>query len=135
MLSDGSLQPEFVKTEGYYEVDVPSTTAEITITGIAEDATSTVTGNATYQLASGENYIYLEVTSATGVSRVYTVKVIRSASSENKLLSLIVTPGEMTPIFDPEHNQYEVRVEEGVKEITIDARAAASTTMVQELIQ
>lgn len=128
-LSEGSLQPEFEKTEGYYEVEVPSTTTEITITGIAEDVTSTVTGNATYQLTSKENYVYLEVTSATGVSRVYTIKVTKHASSDNKLLSLIVTPGEMMPIFDPDHNNYEVQLEEGVTEITIDARAAATATI------
>lgn len=128
-LSNGSLQPEFVKTESYYEVEVASTTTEIMVTGVAEDVTSTVTGNDTYQLISGDNYIYLEVTSATGVSRVYTIKVTRHASSENKLLNLIVTPGEMTPIFDPEHNNYEVEVAEGVQEITIDARASSSATI------
>lgn len=128
-ISEGTLSPEFVKEHNYYEVEVDSDVSSIDVEGILEDESATLEGNGTYSLATGENYIYLNVTSMKGFLRTYTLKVTRKAATVNKLLSLSVTPGEMTPIFDPDVSEYTVSVAEGVSEVEIMATADATATI------
>lgn len=76
-VSEGNLSPKFNKKTQYYEVTVDSNIDKITVTGILEDSSATIDGNGERTLTVGDNYIYLKVTSKTGVERIYTVNVIK----------------------------------------------------------
>jgi len=128
-ISEGTLAPEFVKEHNYYEVEVDSDISSIDVEGILEDESATLEGNGTYTLVTGENYIYLNVTSMKGFLRTYTLKVTRKAASDNELLSLSVTPGEMDQPFSKELHTYHVTVEEGTTEVMIEATASATSTV------
>ena len=119
----GSITPAFDKKTQYYEIEVDSNIDKININGTPEDENATVTGNGTTTLEKGENYIYLTVKSTTGVERVYTIKVTRKLSDNNKLRSLSVNTGELSPTFDKDTNEYQLTVKEGVNEIEISAKA------------
>ena len=64
-----------------------------------------------------------------GFLRTYTLKVTRKAATQNKLLTLSVTPGEMDKPFDPDINEYQVTVAEGVSEVVITATAEQTATI------
>ena len=119
----GSITPTFDKKTQYYEIEVDSNIDKININGTPEDENATLTGNGTTTLEKGENYIYLTVKSTTGVERVYTIKVTRKLSDNNKLRSLSVNTGELSPTFDKDTNEYQLTVKEGVNEIEISAKA------------
>ena len=128
-LDKGILEPGFNKLTQYYEVEVDSNVDHITITGVSEDINATVSGNGMHMLEKGDNYIYLTVTSASGVERVYTVKVIRKQSNDALLKSLSITSGELTPSFDPMINDYTVSLPEGINKIGISATAESNATI------
>ena len=129
-LDKGLLNPEFDKLTQYYEVEVDSSVDHITIIGVSEDVNATVSGNGMYMLEKKDNYIYLTVKSASGVERVYTVKVIRKQSNDALLKSLSISTGELTPSFDPMTNDYTVMLPEGVNKIGINATASSTDALV-----
>ena len=119
----GELTPKFRKDIMTYEVELPHIEKEITVSATPEVESTTVKGEGTYQLEPGENEIILEAQSETGVVRVYKIKVIRKKDTNNYLSDLSVSTGEMSPDFEREVEEYEVRVEDGTKEIEIYALA------------
>ena len=128
-LSEGSLTPEFNRTTTYYEVTVDSDVSNIVVNSIAEDSNATIVGNGSKTLVAGDNYIYLKVTSTTGVVRVYTIKVIKQKSSDNLLSSLSVNQGNLQPEFDPHVNNYTLALGEGIDSIDISATANEKATI------
>lgn len=122
-ISEGRLSPAFEKTTIYYETEVSSEVSSIDISAVAEDANATVSGTGEYSLQTGNNYIYVDVTSATGILRTYTIKVVKKESNANALLQLSVDKGVLDPAFHPDINNYVVDVDEGVNEINITAKA------------
>ena len=101
------LTPAFDRGVQYYEVEVSSSVESIVIDASPEDDKASIDGIGYYELNKGDNYIYITVTSVSGVDRVYTVKVKRSSSSDNKLASLSVNIGPLSPEFDPDINSRE----------------------------
>ena len=126
----GNLDSEFSKEKQNYEVRVGSNEEKITITGIAEEATSTVIGNGEYNLEKGENKIVLTVKSETNIKRYYTVKVIREKSDNNYLESLEVVGYNLDKIFDKEEPNYEVVTNIGETEVQVIAEAEDSNSVV-----
>lgn len=122
-ISEGRLSPDFEKTTIYYETEVSSEVSSIDISALAEDANATVSGTGEYSLQTGNNYIYVDVTSTTGILRTYTIKVVKKESNANSLLQLSVDKGVLDPAFHPDINNYVVDVDEGVSEINITAKA------------
>ena len=122
-VSEGNLSPEFNKKTQYYEVTVDSNVDKITVTGILEDSSATIDGNGERTLTVGDNYIYLKVTSKTGVERIYTVNVIKKKSTNNYLKSLTTNIATLTPSFDKTKNDYHITALEGTNEIEISAIA------------
>lgn len=127
LVSEGVMKPDYLKTTIYYEVNVGNEITSINIDGEPEVSTSTVSGLGTYDLDVGENLIKIEVTSAIGVKRIYTIKVTRALNSNNYLSSLNLkngsTPLEITPIFDKDIQEYNVAVPEGTTRVQIIATA------------
>ncbi|MDE5587335.1 MAG: cadherin-like beta sandwich domain-containing protein, partial [Bacilli bacterium] len=118
-LSDGELTPEFDKEESNYEVTVPYTVSEITLTGDPEDSHATVTGLDTYTLVEGDNTIVITVTSESGLVRTYTVKVTREETISAYLTSLEAEGYELDAPFNKELFEYYITVGNEVTELDL----------------
>ena len=118
-VNKGTLTPEFDKNELNYQVILPNTEDTITVSALPEATTTIVRGIGTYNLKVGENLISLYSESESGVKRTYKIKVIREGKNNNNLSNIIVSDGELTPVFDKDTLKYEVNVEEGLEEIQI----------------
>ena len=77
-LNQGHLSPIFNSVISNYTVKVASTIDRISISGQTDNPSSILTGTVTdYQLDMGENIIKLTITAPSGVTRIYTITVIR----------------------------------------------------------
>lgn len=106
--------------ESTYEINVKNEIDEITITGIPEKATSSVTGNGKYQLEIGENIINLLVISEIGTTKQYNIIVNRAKSDNNYLKSLFAYEGELFETFEKEKLDYNLKVQEDVEQLTLE---------------
>jgi len=134
MLSSGTLTPKFDKTNLTYTAEVEAETESITIEAEPEDSSATLTGTGTFSLNKGENWFKLVVTSKTGISRTYRVKVTRKQSSNNYLKDLKVSVSsqlqEITPTFNKNTSAYEVTVPAGTTLAYIDATPEDETASI-----
>ncbi|MBQ8923155.1 MAG: cadherin-like beta sandwich domain-containing protein [Lachnospiraceae bacterium] len=81
-ISGYSITPTFaVNNVTDYSLIVDSSVSSITVSASPVVSTSTVTGTGTINLAQGTNYIKINVTSQTGVTRTYTLTVVRGDAS------------------------------------------------------
>ena len=103
----GILIPIFNKNTQYYEVTVPYEVTKITISGKAEDNTSTVSGLGTYTLNVGnENLIGIRVTTVDGSTRDYQIVVNRLKNTDARLSSLVLTDAVLSPSFNKDIYEY-----------------------------
>ena len=109
--------------DGYdYLINVQYIINTITITGLPNVDTSTVSGNGTYNLSVGsDNNIVLNVTSEAGNSKDYIVKVVRDLSNNDDLEFLYVQEGGLNPKFNPTTIVYEVKVPDTTDVLHIEA--------------
>ena len=132
--SKGTLSPSFEKETMNYKITVEDTVDSIYIDAEAEDSNSTVEGVGTYSLNKGENVVNLKVTSALGITRIYTITIIRSKNNNTNLSKLEVKNGSnivsITPIFNKDTLEYNADVEEGTSRLQIIAEPQESTSTV-----
>ena len=132
--SKGTLSPSFEKGTINYKITVDDTVDSIYIDAEAEDANSTVEGVGTYSLNKGENVVNLKVTSALGITRTYTVTIIRNKNSNTNLSKLEVKNGSsivsITPVFNKDTLEYTADVEEGTSRLQIIAEPEESLSTV-----
>ena len=113
------IKPTFDKTNMYYEVVVPEDVNIVKIKATPEDPTSTLTGTGYKSLKVGDNVAYVTVESASGVIRTYQIRINRTASSENYLLTLESDAGTISPSFDKEVNSYTLKVPDKTTKVTL----------------
>lgn len=113
----------FNKDTTEYTINVNSDISNVTIGATPEVTTSSVTGTGSKELVTGPNSFEVIVTAENGDSKTYTISITKEASSNNYLSNLTVTPGELTPEFNKETNEYNVNVNNSTKSITITATA------------
>ena len=131
-ISKGALNPEYNKKIKVYEVKVENEVKSIEIKGIAKE-TVTVIGNGVYELKTGENVINLTVTTETGETNIYSVKVTREKNNNNNLKSLYIRGKELNPEFDKGITEYEVEVENEEEEIKIEGEKEEESAKVEGL--
>ena len=124
-----TIKPTFDKTNMYYEVTVPEDVDIVKIKATPEDSTSTLTGTGYFSLKVGVNTAYVTVESASGVIRTYQIKINRTASSENYLLTLESDVGTLTPEFDKEINSYILTVPEKTNKVTLSGTISENSTV------
>ena len=117
----GELIPEFEKGVLTYTVNVSKDTNDIIIESEPENEKAIVEGNGRYELVSGNNYINILVTAETGVTKVYSVIVVKEKSSNNKLKDLYVRGYNISPEFEEETLEYTLEVENEVTEVEVGA--------------
>lgn len=150
-LSAGPLSPAFSSDRVSYSVAAPNQPGQTTITAMAELAGSTITiGGATaisgqpfgpLPLNVGPNTFDIVVRAPTsGEEKKYTVVVTRALSGNANLATLAVSPGTLTPGFDPDIISYSVpgisiftpsvtvlaTVQEATSTLTINGQAVPS---------
>ncbi|MDR1096562.1 MAG: cadherin-like beta sandwich domain-containing protein [Tannerella sp.] len=126
-VSEGILTPGFSPAIFEYTVALASGVESITIdaeTAIPNAVISGDTGN--NALVSGNNDFTVSVSAGQSV-KTYTVRVVRSASSDAALSSLEVSSGTLSPAFDAHTTSYRVDVEN--ETTLIDVRGTASHSL------
>ena len=145
-INHGSNTPGFAPADTNYTVSVVNGATEMMVTPVTADPTATVTvdgepatsGTAfgPVALSVGPNVITAVVTAANGTKKTYTVTVTRAASSNDRLLSLKLSRGTLSPVFTPATTSgYTVNVVNGVQSITVTPTAvdASSKLLVNDV--
>lgn len=133
LVAPGSLTPAFDSKTTTYAIDLDSTVSAVDVTATLRDADATMTVNE-LETSSGQTRtialngagssteISLVVTASHGNQTTYTVTANRAALvGSEKLQSLTVVPGSMTPPFDPNTPTYSVDVAGTVGEVVATA--------------
>lgn len=119
-----------------YSATVPYVTAEITINAEANDIKAKIEGIGTFPLTDNESLFTIKVTAENGKIDLYTVKITKEAevvvkSSDANLKSIDVSPGTLTPQFNPDIKNYTVTVDNSVSNIEILAVPSHSGASIQ----
>lgn len=75
----GELTPAFAPAVTDYQIQVDKSTDELILSAVASDSDSVVTVEGNEKLATGNNTVKIQVTSPSGVSKIYTILVKKSA--------------------------------------------------------
>ncbi len=119
LLSDESLDPVFNPSTHEYTVNVPEELDSITITGIVNDSSATITGNGTYDVY--EDFIVdLVVTAEDGNKTTYKVNIHRDIPASSYLKQLIVKDGELYPGFHKLITNYTILVPNEVRSLNME---------------
>ena len=146
--SEGDVTPKFVKETIEYTINVGHDVTSIelfgepvdksmTVTTIFEGVTKTIAKGepslGEYNLKTGNNVVYIKITSVSGVSRTYIVNVNRAKDTANYLLTLEAKVGsikyELDPTFDSEVKSYTVTVPAGTPNITLSGTISTNATV------
>ena len=125
-----SLVPKFDKEVLYYEVTVPIDVEQVKIRATTEDSSSTITGTGIKTLDFGDNLFYVGVESASGMVRTYQIKVNRTESSENYLLTLETDVGTLKPEFDKTVNNYDLVVPDKTTEVVFTGTSSENSKVI-----
>ena len=126
--SAGSLEPAFSPSATTYRLTVPTETSSLQLTPSSADPTATITVNGAtvpsgsastaLPLSIGNTTLTVVVTAQNGTTRSYTVNVIRAASADATLASLVPSVGSLDPAFDKDTLSYSVNLENSVERIS-----------------
>lgn len=125
-LSDGLLNPVFVKTTQEYKVNVGRNVTAITITPEVEDSSATASISGPSSLIIGDNIYEITVANEKGVNdRVYRITVTRNPSDNNYLSDLTIDANTLSD-FSKTKEFYSISVPQTKNSITIGAQAEES---------
>jgi hypothetical protein len=136
----GPLVPAFDPDKTAYTVTTDTNTASTTITATLVDDTASLTINGTAAVSGqpsvpiplpyGQTPIPVSVQTTDGKTKIYTVTVIRpTPDCSTSLANLTVNQGQLSPIFDPNTENYAVAVGSGVGSLTVIAAAHTNATV------
>lgn len=118
LLASETLTPEFNREIIDYNVTVPNSTTTINVSGVAEDANATVSGNGNYNLSVGNNSVIVMVTAEDNTFRAYTINVYREPSTNNYLSDLKVDNQSISN-FNREKLSYSMNVTNDVTQLEV----------------
>lgn len=116
---NGSTISGFNREKNDYTITVSNDILEVDVVPVLEDSTATVVGGGITHLVTGKNTIDIVVTSEDGVSRTYTIEVIREKSANNYLTILSALEGTLSPAFTKENSSYTMQVPYEVESLTL----------------
>ncbi|MBQ7239838.1 MAG: cadherin-like beta sandwich domain-containing protein [Bacilli bacterium] len=111
-ITGDGYSPEFnEKTLQYYEEVPYRENGTYTVVPFRTDSSSKMTYSSTTKLKEGINEIPITVTAEDGVTKTtYMVYVTMTKKPSSKLKDLLITEGEIDPVFDPDTYTYYVEV-------------------------
>jgi hypothetical protein len=121
-LSPIALVPSFAPGQYDYTVNVPNSVTRISVAGIRNHDSATLTGNLTDKeiWVKGANVARIAVTAEDGaVTTVYTVRIVRAPSSDARLKDIAVDVGALSPAFDAAVSDYTVSVGNGTTSVAV----------------
>lgn len=137
-----SLSPEFSSDNTSYSIEVDNNVTSIDVNALTNDSKANVTvlGNSGFSI--GVNNVNVVVTAEDGSQKVYSIKVVRkgdnnqtsvdtSKSSENRLRSIFVANGTLTPAFNSDNTSYDIVIANDVNELDLTATPIDSKARVQ----
>lgn len=127
----GTILPEFNPDTNEYTIIVPAGTKEINLDGTVSDK-STVTGLGKVELTGGEQERLITVTSQSGETNVYTIKINRPLSNNTELIDLIPSAGELT--YSNDILDYELVVDDNVNVMSFTATPVDENATVEVAI-
>ncbi len=107
-VSGVTLVPAFNKDTLAYEMTVPYRTESVTISAAKNHETATLTGDGKKDLAVGSNTYEIKVTAQDGTPKTYTVKINRTAPSDDATLKSISIGDKAIEGFDPNVLEYNI---------------------------
>lgn len=132
-ISVGTLNPSFSKNNLVYDVAVPASIENVTISASLENNKATFVngyGPRAVKLQTGANSVLIQVKAENGEIKTYTVNITRSdKKSNNYLKSVKLTNGKID--FKKETLEYKLNVEYETAEMEITAVAEDSSAKVQ----
>ena len=139
-LSTGTLSQVFSASVLSYTATVPNATASITVTPTAADATATIKVNGTavasgkasgsIALTPGSNTINTVVTAQDGkTTKTYTTTVTRTPLTSANLISLVLSSGTLSPVFNTSILKYSASVASSVSSLTITPTSNQGATI------
>jgi len=122
-VSDGMLNPSFNSNITHYDLVLPATVTEVTISATTEDEGATINGDGL--ITTIPSTVEIIVSSADGsMSLSYFVNVSNQVLSSNaNLASLTVSTGTLAPEFSASLLSYQLEVPAGTNSVTISAEA------------
>ena len=138
-ITGGSLDTAFQAGDTSYTVNVPNPVEATTLTATLGGGTGTlqVNGGALESgvrsgdipLLVGENLITVTLTSPSGSTIRYRIRVIRAGSGKELLTGLTVSAGPISPEFSPDVVEYSLSVAGEVIHTDVTAGVAAGATL------
>jgi len=127
----GTLSPAFAPGISTYDMTVAHDVTSITVTVATNHLHATYEIDGYDDLQEGPNLVTVTVTAPNGTTEsIYTIIVYRqsppSQSSDASLYSLTITPGTLTPVFNPTVQAYTATVANSVTQVTVTAVANCS---------
>lgn len=133
---EGSLSPNFDKTQTNYTMQVPYEITSLTLTTVAEDANATVEveGNVDFQIGNS-NMVYITVTAEDDTTKTYQIQVTRLPQANNFLSSLTVTSAtgksyDLNPTFNKNTLNYTITIPEEDNNLVINGTKEAVSSSV-----
>ena len=132
-ISDGTLVPEFNKNTLVYDVSIPTTIDNLTVTASLEDSKASFVSNygpRVVNLTNGSNSILIQVKAENGDTKTYTINVTKSdKKSNNYLKSIKLSSGTIE--FKKDTLEYKVSVLNEIEEMEITATTEDSSAKIQ----
>lgn len=122
-VSNGNIN--FNKNNTNYSISVDSNVSSITISATSEDSGASISGTGNKNLNYGNNKFDITVTAPSGAKKTYTININRKdiRSGNNKLSSLNVNGGTLSPKFNSNTESYSISVPYSISSLTINAKA------------
>ncbi|CUS35874.1 hypothetical protein COMA1_20493 [Candidatus Nitrospira nitrosa] len=131
-VTPATLLPAFSSEATSYTAQAPTTATSVTVTATPQDSTVTVSIDGTIgtqrsialDQPGSTKTIPIVLTTQTGTDSTYSVRVTRLLSGDNNLKTLTVTPGSLSPLFDPTKPDYTLDVATNISTVAIAATKA-----------
>ncbi len=114
-----TLMPTFDKSTLNYTVNVEDDVSNINILATV-DSSSIVTGTGNKILNVGENNFEILVTAEDGSVKKYQLKVNKKASSNNHLIDIVPSVGELNPTFSYTKEEYSLVLDTSASILSFD---------------
>ncbi len=137
-IGDVTLSPAFSSDVTSYTATVDYRTTPLKVNYKTNDANAKAKVAGT-TLKEGKNTLTITVTAEDGTIKKYTVSVTMKEnpnplSSDNKISSLAISTGTISPKFDPDVNKYTITVDSDTKSITLTPTANDSKATVNKKV-